>query len=351
MGLMAGNANVDASAAGGGGSMAGGGIGAIVGVMSDEWNSQRGVSNSKKLMGQQYKYNERMARANQIRNKELWDYTNYENQVKHMEAAGLNKALMYGGSGGGGTTASGAAGQGVSGGSAPATNSGTLMAMSNMKELALMDAQRENIEADTENKKADATNKGASTENLGADTALTNLKAENQAIMNNIADQTQEALIDTAIANYNKAEGEAASAVSQGKYSEEMNKAALYKLQQEGVLTAIKISAEKAGIKLTEEQTRAISEELAQGWEELYQKGRGNDNQAGMVNIAGFKAKADYAIDKANVDLRGKELMVKGAEAFINGVTRNRSRTSSTHEESFNDGEGGRTSSKHTKYR
>ena len=44
----------------------------------------------------QNRYNEQMAQRNQERNKELWDYTNYENQKKHMKAAGLNPALMYG---------------------------------------------------------------------------------------------------------------------------------------------------------------------------------------------------------------------------------------------------------------
>ena len=36
--------------------------------------------------------------------KEMWDYTNYENQVEYMKNAGLNVGLMYGGSGGGGAT-------------------------------------------------------------------------------------------------------------------------------------------------------------------------------------------------------------------------------------------------------
>ena len=38
----------------------------------------------------------------------MWNYTNYENQKKHLEAAGLNPALLYGMSGGGGATAAGA---------------------------------------------------------------------------------------------------------------------------------------------------------------------------------------------------------------------------------------------------
>ena len=43
----------------------------------------------------------------------MWDYTNYENQKKHLEAAGLNPALLYGMSGGGGATATGAQGMGA----------------------------------------------------------------------------------------------------------------------------------------------------------------------------------------------------------------------------------------------
>ena len=54
-----------------------------------------------------------MAKNNQQRNKDLWDYTNYENQKQHIKNAGLNPALMYGMGGGGGVSANGAQGQGV----------------------------------------------------------------------------------------------------------------------------------------------------------------------------------------------------------------------------------------------
>lgn len=159
--------------------MGGSGVGAIVGVMSDEWNHQRQISGNKKMMGLQNKYNEKMAQANQERSKEMWDYTNYGNQVKHMEGAGLNKALMYGGSGGGGATTSGGQGSGTGMGSITPSNSGTLMAMTNMKELALMQAQKENIEADTANKKAEAGyTGGAKTNNTDQDT---NVKYQEEA--------------------------------------------------------------------------------------------------------------------------------------------------------------------------
>lgn len=97
--------------------MIGNGIFGIFGTalnqaMSDATQTQQ-WANQLKLMEVQNRYNEQMAQRNQKRNKELWDYTNYENQKKHMKAAGLNPALMYGMGSGGGVSSSGAQGQGV----------------------------------------------------------------------------------------------------------------------------------------------------------------------------------------------------------------------------------------------
>ena len=77
------------------------------GAANEQWGNQL------KLMEIQNRYNGQMAKNNQQRNKDLWDYTNYENQKQHMKNAGLNPALMYGMGGGGGVSASGAQGQGV----------------------------------------------------------------------------------------------------------------------------------------------------------------------------------------------------------------------------------------------
>lgn len=64
-------------------------------------------------MNLQAQLNEQAAQRNQDRNKDMWNYTNYENQVAHMKAAGLNPALMYSNGGAGGQT-NGAQAQGVS---------------------------------------------------------------------------------------------------------------------------------------------------------------------------------------------------------------------------------------------
>ena len=77
------------------------------GTTNEQWGNQL------KLMDIQNRYNEQMAKNNQLRNKDLWDYTNYENQKQHIKNAGLNPALIYGMGGGGGVSANGAQGQGV----------------------------------------------------------------------------------------------------------------------------------------------------------------------------------------------------------------------------------------------
>ena len=61
----------------------------------------------------QHGYNIESQQLGQQYNKDLWDYTNYENQRNHLEAAGLNPALLYGQGGGGGASAGGASGSGV----------------------------------------------------------------------------------------------------------------------------------------------------------------------------------------------------------------------------------------------
>ena len=90
-------------------SIFGAGLNAAInsGLADEQWGNQL------KLMEIQNRYNEQMAKNNQQRNKDLWDYTNYENQKQHIKNAGLNPALMYGMGGGGGVSANGAQGQGV----------------------------------------------------------------------------------------------------------------------------------------------------------------------------------------------------------------------------------------------
>ena len=85
---------------------------AIGGAMSAK-DAKRQHEYDLEKMAKQHGYNIESQKLGQQFNKEMWDYTNYENQKRHLEAAGLNPALLYGMSGGGGATAAGAQGMGA----------------------------------------------------------------------------------------------------------------------------------------------------------------------------------------------------------------------------------------------
>lgn len=88
--------------------------------------------------------------------KSMWDYTNYENQRKHIEAAGLNPALLYGGGGGGGATSQGGNADGVSMGQSDAIAMGIQLRQME-SQTALNLAQSEKVEAEAEKIKAEET--------------------------------------------------------------------------------------------------------------------------------------------------------------------------------------------------
>lgn len=91
---------------------------------------------------------------------EMWEKTNYKAQREQLEKAGLNPGLLYGMSGGGGATTG-------SGSAMPDTTSGHGMDIAGAAQLALIQAQKENIEANTK-KTLTETNKIG-----GVDTELT----------------------------------------------------------------------------------------------------------------------------------------------------------------------------------
>lgn len=102
-----------------GSSAASAGIGFIGNALSQafglSWSPKKAMEEqwkyNKDIMALQNKYQQQAAAQSQQYAKDYWDYTNAENQAKHLRNAGLNIGLMYGQSGAGGMGASGGAHQ------------------------------------------------------------------------------------------------------------------------------------------------------------------------------------------------------------------------------------------------
>ena len=92
----------------------GGFFGAFANILGGLATSSMQRSDNEYLMNRQAELNKEQADYSTNLAKNYWDYTNYENSVKHLKEAGLNPALFYAKGGQGGATGGGQAQDGSS---------------------------------------------------------------------------------------------------------------------------------------------------------------------------------------------------------------------------------------------
>lgn len=215
--------------------------GAVYGLFRNkDAEDQRQIKQQQKLTDMGVEAGETMANINYGLQKKMWDETNYEAQIEHMKKAGLNPALAYGQGGGGGTTAGSASGSvaatGQAANSAATEQAGIAakgMGLQLASQLALQQAQKENIEADTANKKAETENKGVITQTGKLDLETKQL--------------TQQENIEKIIAEAGKAQSEAAIAFRNNEMDEQTVQEKIKQAQLktiEGILNNEAISIE-----------------------------------------------------------------------------------------------------------
>ena len=268
---------------------------------------------------------EELAKFNLQLQKNLWDYTNYENQVKHMRNAGLNIGLMYGHGGGGGATAS------IAGGSAQKVSDQSFtQGMAMMQQAQLNKAQIENINADTKKKEVEA-NKlaGVDTEVGKAQIAnllqgVENQKAQEvltqvQTRIGNAEANIKEMSIDSSVrylkglADYQEKEVERLTydnyvSKNTADTKIKMANAELVKVYLENALT--KEQTDNT-IQMTEESKQRILQkwsEVSQGWHNV----KSNE----------IKAQSDKFMAELKAEYPGAfDVVGKGADSIVNGLT------------------------------
>lgn len=262
------------------------------GTANEQWGNQL------KLMDIQNRYNEQMAKNNQLRNKDLWDYTNYENQKQHIKNAGLNPALMYGMGGGGGVSANGAQGQGVTQPTDRSVEMGLkqqglgLQLASIASQVDLNKSQAKKNEAEAEKiSGVDTKVQEATIDNLIAQTS--NEKIKKGLILGQIrvADAEEELKRNTAnwakekteetrwnVKSLQKGIDKLIQEINGMKLDNELkektidNKIKESSLTLQNLMTEILLKGSQQ--KVNEEQAKAIPAEILQGWEELTKKGK-----------------------------------------------------------------------------
>lgn len=192
---------IGTAALGIGTSVATGAIGSLLGLALEHHNDKRQLAQQTKLQNLQIQGQQQMADYNYNKQLEMWKATNYPAQMEQLKEAGLNPALIYGQSGGGGTTIGSGYSEGVIGAQAPSGGGERIAAMGmgiqmqqQAMQLQLLKAQKDNIEADTAAKQASANYTS------GAQTAATTAQTENllQDVENKKA-QEQLTKVQTAI--------------------------------------------------------------------------------------------------------------------------------------------------------
>ena len=189
---------------------------------------------------------------------DMWNKTNYPAQMAMLKEAGLNPALMYGMSGGGGTTTGSQGGGSAAGGQAGMLDIGSALS------AAKLAAEVENIKAQTELTEKKGMTEEQNTLLAKAETAVKNATAKNFGVVyNNLLEEGKKLGLD----------------------NEFLQETMLPRIQKIGIENELM----KANTELSKEQVTKITTELQQAWRSLELK-------EGEVSIKAFEAeiKATY---------------------------------------------------------
>lgn len=297
------------------------------GAANEQWGNQL------RLMDIQNRYNEQMAKNNQQRNKDLWDYTNYENQKQHIKNAGLNPAIMYGMGSGGGVSANGAQGQGVTQPTDRSVEMGLkqqglglqLASIASQVDLNKSQAEKNKVEADkiagvdTDMQKATIDNLIAQTSNEKVKKGLIlgqiRVADAEEELKRNMADWTKDKADETRwnIKSLQKGIDKLAEEINGMKLDNELKERTIDNKVKESALTLQNLMAEillkGSQRKVNEEQAKAIPAQILQGWEELTKKGKTLINQREQIEAYAQDVINRYELGKKGLDIEEQKLV------------------------------------------
>lgn len=304
------------------GAAMGGLIGSAMGMISQSATNARNERVGKEMMGMQLENQKELNAYNNELAMDMWNKTNYGAQMEHMKKAGVNPALLYGMKGGGGVTTNTQGGSASAGSipNMPNPLGGMGMAIQSAADVALKEAQTRNLDAQTEKTKgadtdvanATVTKLGQDAETGAAEEQFTKAKTAMQTMQNTEQLATQEERIQHVKTNAYIALEEMQIAKNERKISDATYNEQIKIVEQESIQALLKNE-------LTAEQTRAISQQLAQEWERL-------SGQVTQRDIERAKVRVTWELGKMGIEQRKAEMIANATTDILRGSDNNRHR-------------------------
>lgn len=294
----------------------------------------------------QASWNESQAEYGMNLQEQLWNYTGYQGQVKQLNAAGLNPALLYGkGSSGGQTAAIQSVGQ-APGAQAPQGTNNPLQgaqmgidAAQAMADISLKKHQEENIDADTQKKQAEVPNINASTDstlqginNLKAQETLTQAQVTGQNISNYINENSSDNQIEMWKEQVAEEMGKATSAMVKSGIDQQMistNIGIIRNTYLAGILqnnltkaqtdnTKASTAEKKSNIEVNQSTIQKMAADIAQGWQGLDNAGKIMKVQAVVSEYnAQVAGQSEVQKDALGIPFKATESMAKQIDIIM----------------------------------
>lgn len=251
-----------------GSAAAGGVVGMGINAIGQAIGNAGSYKQAKRLQQLQIEGQKEMGMFNVERQMDLWNRTNAEAQKEHYKRAGLSPALMYGGSGAGGSTAANTGS--VSGQAAGGMPSGGGMNVLMPAQVELMRAQARNLDADTAKKSGVETQLGWTTiEKLKAETSNVKTQETLTKIQATIMEIAQEDITDAYSLTTSKLQQEYFQLKNATDISDATKETMIRTIKQNYVNEVLKAEMTKSGMAVNDASIQKMAADIVQRGQEI----------------------------------------------------------------------------------
>jgi hypothetical protein len=307
--------------------------GALMGALGANSASNQSWQRQHQLMEIQAELNQKNAKFNTAQAKEMWNYTNFKNQMKHIKEAGLSPGLIYGMGGQGGSTQGAGTASGVGlpqdqsvGMGLRAQEIGVEMANA-LSQIKLNESQANKNEAEANKiKGVDTEAQKATIDNLIAQTSNEKIKKglilgqirvadAEEELKRNTADWTKDKAEETRwnIKSLKKGIDKLTTEIDGVELDNDLKRRTIDNKVKESALTLQNLMSEillkGSQRKVNEEEAKAIPARILQGWEELTKKGKTLINQREQIEAYVQDVTNRYELGKKGLDIEEQKLI------------------------------------------